>query len=57
MKKQRQHRTEREDAARDLDFGTPHLNGHGQALEGETRAALEPKFGHSFGDVRVFADG
>jgi Domain of unknown function (DUF4157) len=26
-------------------------------LDSETRASLEPKFGHSFGDVRVFADG
>jgi Domain of unknown function (DUF4157) len=29
----------------------------GQTLDGQTRAILEPKFGHSFGDVRVFADG
>jgi Domain of unknown function (DUF4157) len=28
----------------------------GETLNAETRAALEPKFGHSFGDVRVFAD-
>ena len=29
----------------------------GQALDARTRAALEPRFGHDFGDVRVFADG
>jgi hypothetical protein len=32
------------------------VEGHGQTLDSETRAALEPKFGHSFGEVRVFAD-
>jgi hypothetical protein len=30
---------------------------HGQTLDSETRAFLEPRFGHSFGDVRVYADG
>ncbi len=28
-----------------------------QTLDGDTRAFLEPRFGHSFGDVRVYADG
>ncbi len=52
-------RDTRKAAARDSDFGTLHLEPQrqGQTLDAETRASLEPKFGHSFGDVRVFADG
>ena len=29
----------------------------GQRLDSESRSVLEPRFGHNFGDVRVFADG
>jgi Domain of unknown function (DUF4157) len=29
----------------------------GQALDAETRGALEPRFGHSFGDIRVHSGG
>jgi Domain of unknown function (DUF4157) len=58
MSNQRQHRTERQDSTRDSDFGTPQLEPQrqGQTLDAETRAALEPKFEHNFGNVRVFAD-
>jgi hypothetical protein len=31
-------------------------SGSGQALDSEVRATLEPQFGHSFADVRVFSD-
>ncbi len=31
-------------------------SGSGQALDPEVRATLEPQFGHSFADVRVFSD-
>jgi Domain of unknown function (DUF4157) len=31
-------------------------NGSGQALDPAVRATLEPQFGHSFADVRVFSD-
>jgi Domain of unknown function (DUF4157) len=31
-------------------------SGSGQALDPELRATLEPQFGHSFADVRVFSD-
>jgi len=42
---------------RDFDSQRFAIQGTGQALDAETRATLEPRFGHSFGDVRVFADG
>ena len=32
------------------------ISGQGRPLEAETRAALEPRFGHSFEHIRVFAD-
>ncbi len=32
------------------------LQGSGRPLEPETRASLEPRFGHSFEHIRVFAD-
>ena len=31
-------------------------SGQGQPLDESTRALLEPKFGHSFGNIRIFAD-
>lgn len=43
-------------SARDLK-GRFESQGACPALDAQTRAALEPRFGHSFGDVRVFADG
>jgi Domain of unknown function (DUF4157) len=52
MKTERQ---ERRQPARDFDRGVQSQT-QGQVLDSETRAALEPKFGHSFSDVRVFAD-
>jgi hypothetical protein len=33
------------------------LRGSGAPLDGETRAHMEPRFGHSFAHVRVHADG
>jgi Domain of unknown function (DUF4157) len=38
------------------EFVQSALSGSGTALPDETRAALEPLFGHSFADVRVFDD-
>src|ERR1043166_10087218 len=32
------------------------LRSPGQRLDGETRAFMEPRFGHSFADVRVHSD-
>jgi Domain of unknown function (DUF4157) len=52
MKAERQ---ERHSSTR--DFNRVQSQSQGQALDSQTRAALEPRFGHSFGDVRVFADG
>ena len=42
---------------RDFDSQRFAIQGTGQALDAQTRDTLEPRFGHSFGDVRVFADG
>lgn len=35
---------------------TPESGAAGRPLDGETRAFFEPRFGHDFGAVRVFAD-
>ena len=47
----------RRSTARDSEGQHFASQGAGQALNAETRAVLEPRFGHNFGDVRVFADG
>lgn len=52
MKAERQ---QRHQSTRDFNHGFESQR-QGETLNAETRAALEPKFGHSFGDVRVFAD-
>jgi hypothetical protein len=38
------------------DFVNDALSGLGQPLSAETRALVEPKFGHDFANVRIFAD-
>ena len=43
-------------SARDLE-GRFESQGAGHALNAQTHAALEPRFGHNFGDVRVYANG
>ncbi len=48
---------QRRSTARDSEGQHFASQGAGQALNAETRAVLEPRFGHNFGDVRVYADG
>jgi Domain of unknown function (DUF4157) len=47
---------QRHSAARAVNHGFESQS-HGQPLDSQARAVLEPRFGHNFGDVRVYADG